>query len=67
MMTSAEVRDVLPSPFKPEQFSTLWHGLTEDERQWVRDKAQWEHMSLSAVLREWGVPDLAAAREKNDE
>lgn len=56
--TSAEVRAVLPNPFKVEQFQKVWSELTENERQWVRDKAQWEHMSLSAVLREWGVPNV---------
>jgi hypothetical protein len=35
------------------QFWQLWHKLSPEEQQSVRDKAQWEHMSLSAVMREW--------------
>lgn len=32
--------------------------IRKDEKAWqrLRDKAQWERMSLTAILREWGDP-----------
>ncbi len=38
-----------------KEWDAYWKGLTEAERQSLRDKAQWEHMSLIAVAREWGA------------
>jgi len=31
-------------------FKTLWDSLDEDQRESVKLKAQWEHMSLSKVI-----------------
>lgn len=36
-----------------EQFKAGWDFADETLRQQVRDKAQWEHMSLWAVAQEW--------------
>ena len=36
-----------------DEFTNAWRKLTENQRARVRAKAQWEHMSLLAVLREW--------------
>lgn len=36
-----------------DEFDDLWRSLTEDQKQAVRDKATWEHMSLWAVCIEW--------------
>lgn len=38
-------------------FRVVWDGMDENERQRVRDKARWEHVSLRAVLIDW--PTLA--------
>ena len=37
-------------------FGQWFATLTEPQKQWLRDKARWEHMSLSAVAIEWGAP-----------
>lgn len=34
-------------------FSKVWSSLNDEQRDRVRAKASWEHMSLSAVIREW--------------
>ncbi len=39
-----------------DEFDALWHALTKTQKQRVRDKANWEHMTLWAVLIEW--PDI---------
>jgi len=36
-------------------FDRWFEQLTEKQRQQLRDKAAWEHMSLSAVAMDWGV------------
>jgi hypothetical protein len=36
-----------------EQFKVRWAGFTEAQREVVRAKAAWEHMTLWAVLNEW--------------
>jgi len=50
-----------------DEFTNVWRKLTENQRARVRAKAQWEHMSLSAVLREWPAlkeePESAPAPE----
>ena len=48
-----------PTP-TPHWFPVVWAELTEDERIPIRHKAQWEQMSLSAVMRDW--PSLVPAR-----
>ena len=43
-----------PKELTYAEFNDEWHkNMTEDERQRVREKAQWEHMSLWAILNEW--------------
>ena len=44
-------------------FTQMWVGLTDSQRDWLRHKAQWEHMSLKAVAKEWGVPSDQHAKE----
>ena len=34
-------------------FKERWTKLTESQKQRVRDKSNWEHMSLWAVMNEW--------------
>lgn len=46
-----------------KNFDQTWSGMTEDQRSWVRHKAQWERMSLMAVMMEWGVPSDQRAKE----
>lgn len=41
--------------FNREDWKDYWNSLTESERQSLRDKARWEHVSLSAVAIEWGA------------
>jgi hypothetical protein len=38
-------------------FQRVWQSMSEEQQMRVRDKAKWEHVSLSAVLVEW--PTLA--------
>jgi hypothetical protein len=38
-------------------FQIVWDGMTQGEQDRVKTKAQWEHMSLRAVLQDW--PTLA--------
>lgn len=40
------------------QWKAFWDSLTPKEQQSLRDKAQWEHMSLSAVAAEWGASNV---------
>ncbi len=44
-----------------DEFDILWKSLSEEQKQRVRDKATWEHMSLWAVLNEW--PDIGRGEE----
>jgi hypothetical protein len=39
--------------FTSKAFNEVWNGITDEQRRALRDKAQWEHMSLSAVMLEW--------------
>ncbi len=43
--------------FSAQAFDAVWVSLDGREQQAIRDKAAWEHMSLSAVMRDWW-PDL---------
>lgn len=43
-----------------QQFRSIWSEMSEDERECVRAKARWEHMTLWAVLMDW--PDLIPTR-----
>jgi hypothetical protein len=36
-----------------EQFQRVWRPLPSETKDEIRAKAVWEHMSLSAVMREW--------------
>lgn len=40
-----------------QDWRVLWGSLSDAQKERIRAKAQWEHMSLLAVIREW--PDLA--------
>ncbi len=35
------------------EFRDLWEAMTPLQRNRVKEKAAWEHMTLWAVLREW--------------
>lgn len=48
----APIPDTLGA-FYQEDWNAYWDSLSETERQSLRDKARWEHMSLSAVASEW--------------
>jgi len=39
-----------------EDFKKLWNSLSEEQRDKIRNKAKWEHMTLWAVCIEW--PDI---------
>lgn len=39
----------------PDDWRAYWNSLSPNEQQSLRDKAQWEHMTLSAVAEEWGA------------
>jgi len=39
--------------FSSEKFTRLWKSLPEKTRKRIQLKAEWEHMSLSAVMYEW--------------
>ena len=41
------------SGFDGESFRTLWKSLSPRVQQRIRDKAAWENMSVSAVIRDW--------------
>jgi hypothetical protein len=41
--------------FSHADWRTYWEGLTDGQRQSLRDKARWEHMTLSAVASQWGA------------
>lgn len=43
--------------FTSDEWKNYWSGLTEVQRQFLRDKASWEHMTLSAVASVWGAPN----------
>lgn len=36
-----------------EQFRTIWQEMSESQKERVKSKARWEHMTLWAVLQEW--------------
>jgi hypothetical protein len=42
------------------EFRAIWKGMTDEERERVKDKSRWEHMIPWAVLMEW--PDLVPTR-----
>lgn len=41
--------------FHDRQDREFFSQLTDAELEWLKNKARWEHMSISAVAREWGV------------
>ena len=46
------------------QWQKWWGGLSEAQRDELRAKASWEHMTLSAVAREWGVSTTPKTYER---
>jgi len=47
-----------------KEFDVLWQSLSEEQKQKVKDKAQWEQMSIWAVLNDW--PEIWNEGESND-
>lgn len=43
----------------PEAWKVYWDGLSENEKDSLRNKAKWEHMTLMAVAIEWGASNAA--------
>lgn len=43
----------MSNTFRPENFKAVWDSLPEDTKDAIRAKANWEHMTLSAVIRDW--------------
>lgn len=45
---------------KSKDWKKYWDSLNESQKESLRQKAQWEHMTLSAVATEYGAkePDL---------
>lgn len=43
--------------FTHKEFRRAWASIDVDTKRAIRDKAAWEHMTLSAVIREWW-PDV---------
>ena len=41
--------------FHAGDFQAFWRSLSLTQQQFLRDKAGWEQMTLSAVAAEWGV------------
>lgn len=41
------------------EFKVAWNALTESQKNWVRGKANWEAMSLWAVMKSWPVPEVS--------
>jgi hypothetical protein len=39
--------------FAGDSFRRVWNSLSESTKNRIRAKAEWEHMSLSAVMRDW--------------
>lgn len=39
----------------PGAWQVYWGSLSEAQKQGLREKAAWEHMTLSAVARDWGA------------
>lgn len=51
-----------------EEFDKLWKSLNEPQKQRVKDKAKWEHMSLWAICNEWpGIWDVLSEAEWDTE
>ncbi len=51
--------------FSHAEFKQWWNALSEEQKDRVRAKAQWEHMSLSAVRLEW--PGIENAPQEKGE
>jgi len=45
-----------------QEFRRQFDRLSKRRQAWVRAKAQWEHMTLWAVMRDWDVPASANLR-----
>ena len=41
------------SSFNYAQWKEAWNLLTDKQRDRIKAKAAWEHMSLSAITHEW--------------
>ena len=44
--------------FTIEELRVYYDTLNVEQHQWLRDKAAFEGMSVSAVAQEWGAPAL---------
>jgi hypothetical protein len=38
------------------EYKKRWMQITESQRNWIRGKAKWEHMTLWAVMNNWTTP-----------
>ena len=51
-----------------EEYRALWVSLTEAQKERVRNKCRWEHMTLWAVCEEWpGIWDRPRHRGGGDD
>ena len=48
--------------FDGEAFNRLWRSMTDTEREPVRAKARWEHMTVGGAVRLPGYDSTAARR-----
>lgn len=54
-MDYSECQETGTLKFNQNAWKSYWDGLSQEEKNSLRQKAQWEHMSLSAVAIEWGA------------
>ena len=50
--------------FDGDRFREVFSGLDDGTREAIKAKAQWEHMSLSAVMHDWWPELWALVAEK---
>lgn len=43
--------------FHKDDWNDYWGSLTPEQVGFLKHKANWEHMSVSAVAMEWGVEE----------
>ena len=63
--SSKGIRRGRMSDLTHEEYRSFWNAMDEDERQRVRNKAQWEHLTPWAVLEEW--PSMIPERLRHPE
>lgn len=54
---------MMKKPANAAEFKRLWARAGLYARAWVRHKASWERITLSAVAYGWGIPTNAEARD----